>query len=300
MLNVDGNTSGARLRRTMKRDGAAINAPPKPFSADRAERAVSEGSRMGAMLSRLPDDLLRTLVPDFLTPAELARFSATNRRGLSFGRPTEQCEHRWTLEQGPDIETFRCSTRIISRHRYLPPKRLPSAALAESARDLRGFCRACGVEHMRRSAALVYRTQCSATDINRGFFPAIKAPIGHLQDDAISCLPQYTPLHKCITARDVPIEPDAKAGDTVEVDMQAYGILPIARLSAKTEGVRVLEHATLEPVAGEAEPKAPTWQPWSGTKLNPEEAKEVCNRTLRPNSATELVGLPAFHRLSIR
>jgi hypothetical protein len=260
---------------------------------------------MGAMLSRLPDELLRTLVPDFLTPAELARFSATNRRGLSFGRPTEQCEHRWTLEQGLDIEIFRCSTRIISRHRYLPPKRLPSAALAESARDLRGFCRACGVERMRRSAALVSRTQCSATDINRGFFPAIRAPIGHLQDDAISCLPQHSPLfQKCITARDVPIEPDAKAGDTVEIDMQAYGILPLARLSAKeTVGgpsIRVLEHATLEPVAGEAEPKAPTWQPWSGTKLDPEEAKELCNRTLQPMSATGLAGLPAFHRLSIR
>ena len=251
---------------------------------------------MGAMLSRLPDDLLRTLVPDFLTPAELARFSATNRRGLSFGRPTEHCEHRWNLEGGPAVETFRCSTRFISRHRYLPPKRLPSAALAESARDLRGFCRACGVERMRRSAALVYRTQCSATDINRGFFPAIKAPIGHLQDDAISCLPQYTPLHKCITARDVPIEPDAKAGDTVEVDMQAYGIQHLARLSAKTEGIRVLEHATLEPVAGEAEPKAPTWKPWSGTRLNPEEAEEVCNDV----GELRLVGLPAFHRLSIR
>ena len=251
---------------------------------------------MGAMLSRLPDELLRTLVPGFLTPAELARFSATNRRGLSFGRPTEQCEHMWSLKQGPDRETFRCSTRIISRHRYLPPKRLPSAALAETARDLRGFCRACGVECMRRSAALVYRTQCSATDINRGFFPAIKAPIGHLQDDAISCLPQYTPLHKCIMAKDVPIEPDAKAGDTVEIDMQAYGIVPRARPSAKTEGVRVLEHATLEPVAGEAEPKAPTWQPWSGTKLDPEEAKELCDDA----GELRLVELPVFHRLSIR
>jgi hypothetical protein len=97
-------------------------------------------------------------------------------------------------------------------------------------------------------------------------------------------------------AKDVPIEPDAKAGDTVEIDMQAYGIQRHTQLSAKTEGVRVLEHATLEPVAGEAEPKAPTWKPWSGTKLNPEEAKELCDDA----DKLRLVELPAFHRLSIR